>query len=83
LVLSALLHVLAAGLLIGTGVYAGMGVWYYAALALVCALLVYEHWIVRPDDLSRVNVAFFTLNGAVSLVLFAAVLLERVVLSHG
>lgn len=83
LVLSALLHVLAAGLLIGTGVYAGMGVWYYAALAIVCGLLVYEHWIVRPDDLSRVNVAFFTLNGAVSLVLFAAVLLERVVLNHG
>jgi len=83
LILSAALHVAAASLLAAVGVYAGMGVWYYAALAIVCGLLVYEHWIVRPDDLSRVNVAFFTLNGTVSLVLFAAVLLERVVLVRG
>ncbi|MCW8130693.1 MAG: putative 4-hydroxybenzoate polyprenyltransferase [Planctomycetota bacterium] len=83
LVLSAVLHVLAAALLAGLGVYAGMGPTYYAAVAVVAGLLVYEHWIVRPDDLSRVNVAFFTLNGAVSLVLFAAVLLERVILNHG
>lgn len=80
LVLSAVLHVLTVLLLIGIGIYADMGVWYYSALAGVAGLLVYEHWIVRPDDLSRVNVAFFTLNGAVGLVLFCAVLIERVLL---
>ncbi len=80
LVLSALLHVLAAALLVGVGFYAGMGAWYFAACAVVAGLLLYEHWIVRPHDLSRVNVAFFTLNGAVSLVLLAAVLVERVAL---
>jgi len=80
LVLSALLHILAVGLLAACGIYAGMGVWYYLAVAVVSALLIYEHWIVRPSDLSRVNVAFFTINGLVSLLLFAAVLVERVLL---
>ena len=78
LVLSAVLHVLAVGLLAYCGIYAGMGAWYYGAVAAVAALLVYEHWIVRPTDLSRVNVAFFTINGMVSLLLFAAVFVERV-----
>ena len=81
LILSALLHALAAGLLIGTGVYAGLGVWYYLAVAAVCVLLFYEHWIVRANDLSRVNVAFFTINGLVSLLLFVAVFVERVLLA--
>jgi 4-hydroxybenzoate polyprenyltransferase len=78
--LSTLLHVLAVALLVGAGLYAGLGVWYFAACGAVAILLTYEHWIVRPDDLSRVNVAFFTLNGIVSLVVFAAVFVERVVL---
>ncbi|MEI6235421.1 MAG: UbiA-like polyprenyltransferase [Planctomycetota bacterium] len=78
--LSSFLHVIAVFLLIATGVYAGMGVWYYLATLLIAALLTYEHWIVSPSDLSRVNVAFFTINGAVSLVLLAAVVIERVVL---
>jgi 4-hydroxybenzoate polyprenyltransferase len=79
--LSSVLHFLAAVLLALAGVYAGLGAWYYAAFALVSVLLLYEHWIVSADDLSRVNTAFFTLNGAVSLLLFVAVLIERVVLS--
>jgi 4-hydroxybenzoate polyprenyltransferase len=80
LVLSAVLHLLAVALLIGCGVYAGMGVWYFVSVAAVSALLIYEHWIVRPNDLSRVNVAFFTINGVVSLLLFAAVFVERVLI---
>jgi 4-hydroxybenzoate polyprenyltransferase len=50
-------------------------------IALVVALLVYEHSLVRPEDLSRVNVAFFTLNGYVSVLFFvfwaADILLNR------
>jgi 4-hydroxybenzoate polyprenyltransferase len=72
------LHVAAVLLLAAAGAYAGMGLWYAAAVALVAVLLAYEHAIVSPADLSRVNVAFFTVNGAVSLVLLAAVILERV-----
>jgi 4-hydroxybenzoate polyprenyltransferase len=37
----------------------------------VAALLVYEHSLVKPDDLSRVNAAFFTVNGFVSILFFA------------
>src|SRR5204863_1163023 len=46
--------------------------WIYASgIAAVAALLLYEHWLVRPDDLSRVNVAFFHVNAVVSLGLLA------------
>jgi 4-hydroxybenzoate polyprenyltransferase len=40
------------------------------------ALITYQHWIVRPGDLSRLNAAFFTANGALSLWLFAATALD-------
>jgi 4-hydroxybenzoate polyprenyltransferase len=40
-------------------------------------LLVYEHRLVRPDDLSRLNVAFFNVNGYVSLILLGATLWAR------
>jgi len=50
----------------------GLGLLYGAGLAAAAAVLVFEHRLVRPDDLSRVDVAFFTLNGVVSLVLGAA-----------
>jgi 4-hydroxybenzoate polyprenyltransferase len=56
-----------------------LGVIYLAGVAAVAILLVYEHWLVRPDDLSRVNQAFFQVNGVVSLGLFAVVLLQLVV----
>jgi 4-hydroxybenzoate polyprenyltransferase len=78
--LAKVLHVAAVLLLAAAGAYAGMGVWYALAVALVAVLLVYEHALVSPTDLSRVNVAFFTVNGAVSLVLLAAVILERVLM---
>ncbi len=42
-----------------------------AGLALMAALLAYEHWIVRPSDLSRLNAAFFTVNGYIGLLFFA------------
>jgi 4-hydroxybenzoate polyprenyltransferase len=75
--LSILLHVICIAVLGAEGWYANFGVWYFGALGLTAALLIYEHWIVRPNDLSRVNVAFFTLNGAVSLLIFLAVVVER------
>lgn len=80
LVVSALLHIVAVALFVACGLYAGMGGWYYLAVTAVAGLLFYEHWIVRPSDLSRINVAFFTINGVVSLLIFAAVLVERVLL---
>jgi len=68
--LSTALHVLCIALLALVYVANPDVSWLYGfGLAAAAALLVYEHAIVSPDDLSRVNVAFFTLNGLVSLVL--------------
>jgi 4-hydroxybenzoate polyprenyltransferase len=53
-----------------------LGAIYLAGVAAVAALLVYEHWLVRPDDLSRVNQAFFQVNGVISVGLFVVVLLQ-------
>ncbi|NUQ62156.1 MAG: UbiA family prenyltransferase [Pirellulales bacterium] len=52
-------------------VYESFGVIYYGGIAAIAALLAYEHWLVRPDDLTRVNRAFFQVNAVVSLGLFA------------
>jgi 4-hydroxybenzoate polyprenyltransferase len=51
-------------------VYPHLGWIYGAGIAAVAILLAYEHWLVRPDDLTRVNVAFFQVNAVVSLGLF-------------
>lgn len=74
--ISSLLHVLTVGLLFGLGLRSELGVAYWIVLAVAAALLVWEHSLVRPDDLSRVNVAFFTLNGWVGLALFLGVAID-------
>jgi len=76
LVLSALFHVGTAALLVVAGVLAGLSWVYFAGAALVTVILAAEHVVVKADDLSKVNVAFFTMNGAVSLALMAALLLD-------
>jgi 4-hydroxybenzoate polyprenyltransferase len=48
-------------------VFPPLGWFYLAGVTLVAALLVYEHWLVRPDDLTRVNMAFFQVNAVVSV----------------
>ena len=48
----------------------GLGWIYYCGIVAVAALLIYEHLLVRPDDLERVNVAFFNVNAVVSIGLF-------------
>lgn len=53
-----------------------LGLIYLVAIALVIGLLAYEHWLVRPNDLARVNRAFFQVNAVISLGLLAAVLID-------
>jgi 4-hydroxybenzoate polyprenyltransferase len=48
-------------------VFPSFGWIYLGGVAVIAALLVYEHWIVRPDDLTRVNVAFFNVNAVISI----------------
>ncbi len=53
-----------------------LGVIYFAGVVAAALLLIYEHWLVRPDDLSRVNRAFFHVNGVVSVGLFVVVVVQ-------
>lgn len=80
MVLSGLLHVVTAGALVGFHVMAGLGLAHLAGVAIMIALLAYEHWIVRPSDLSRLDKAFFDLNGWAALTYLAAVLVDVLVL---
>lgn len=62
-------HTLTVLALVATGIIAGMGWLYFTGVACVALLLTVENAIVRHDDLSRVNLAFFTINGLVSVLL--------------
>jgi 4-hydroxybenzoate polyprenyltransferase len=55
----------------------GLGLLYWLGVLVVAGLLVYEHSLVSPDDLSRLDVAFFNVNGYIALILFFAVLAGR------
>jgi 4-hydroxybenzoate polyprenyltransferase len=61
------------------GVAVGAGWVYWVGVAVVAALLLYEHSLVRPGDLSRLDAAFFTMNGIISIAFFGFVLVERLV----
>jgi 4-hydroxybenzoate polyprenyltransferase len=57
---------------------AGFGWWYFAGLLAAATILVYEHRLVRPGDLSRLDAAFFTMNGVMSVTVFAFALVDRI-----
>jgi 4-hydroxybenzoate polyprenyltransferase len=64
---------------VGAATFAGSGAGSYYAIgvALAAVLLVYEHSLVKHDDFSRLDAAFFTMNGVISIVFFICVLTER------
>jgi 4-hydroxybenzoate polyprenyltransferase len=68
------LHGAAVVSLAAIGVQAQLHPLYWAGVAAICVLLVYEHRLVRADDLSKLGVAFFQMNGVISVVYLAAVL---------
>jgi len=70
------LHLATWVLFVLAGLASGAGVWYYAGVLLVGLVLYYEHRLVGPDDLSRVNQAFFEANVAVSTSMFFFTLLD-------
>lgn len=77
---SRLLHATAAALFFALAwLVPGLGWLYLAAAALVAGMLLYEQSLVRADDLSRIDAAFFTVNGAISIVFFVMVLAERLI----
>jgi len=64
------LHVLMIGSLLALVYTLDVGALALAGVAAVVGLLIYEHSLVKPNDLSRVNAAFFTMNGYVSVLFF-------------
>jgi 4-hydroxybenzoate polyprenyltransferase len=65
--LSSLFHALTVIFLALAGLSAGLGAIYWTGIAIVCGILIWEHRLVRPDDLTRINRAFFDLNAYVSV----------------
>jgi len=78
IVAAQVLHGLALIALVLFGIGAGLGVAYYAGVALGAALIAWEHQLVQPGDLSRLDAAFFTANGIVSVVVFLGALVDRI-----
>jgi len=60
-----------------------LGIIYFVGVAAVAVLLIYEHALVRPDDLSRVNLAFFQVNIAISIGLLAVGVLDLLIRRAG
>ena len=71
------LHVVSVISLIAVGFAVNAGWWYYAGVVLAAAMLVYEHSLVSPRDLSKLDAAFFTMNGMISIAFFFFVLIDR------
>lgn len=74
--LSVFLHLISASFVIFAGIYAGLNLWYWIGVCVFCGLLIYQHTLVKPHDLSKVNIAFFTTNGVASVIFAVFVLLD-------
>jgi 4-hydroxybenzoate polyprenyltransferase len=79
LVVSRVWHASSVAFLVAFGMAAGLGVVYYLGVMVVAWLLFYEQSLVRKDDVSKLDMAFFTMNGVISLIFLAFVLLDRVI----
>jgi len=75
--LSSFLHVLSALFVIMPIFYTHVGPPYYIGVVFFCSMLIYQHLLVKPNDLSRVNFAFMTTNGIASVVFAVFFLLDR------
>jgi 4-hydroxybenzoate polyprenyltransferase len=76
LMLSRMLHLFSATLVVLAGLHAGFDLWYWIGTTAFIGLLIYQHTLVKPHDLSRVNLAFGTTNGIASVIFAVFVILE-------
>ena len=76
IVLSTVLHISSALLVVLAGWLAGFGLFYWIGTVVFSLLLIYQHLLVKPNDLSRVNMAFFTFNGVASVTFAFFVILD-------
>jgi 4-hydroxybenzoate polyprenyltransferase len=78
ILLAKILHGITIPALAAFGYAAGFGWWYYLGLIVAGGILVYEHQLVRPGDLARLDAAFFTMNGVMSVTVFGFALVDRI-----
>lgn len=74
--LSRLFHLITVGLLVWLIILMGLGPRFWAGSAVMAAMLLYEHWLLRGGDLTKLDAAFFTMNGYISLTFLAATAAE-------
>ena len=74
--ISELLHFLSIACVVYAGLFGHFGAYYWIGVAVFMGLLIYQHLLVKPNDLSKVNMAFFTTNGIASVVFAVFVLLD-------
>ena len=80
--LAGFFHILAFVFFTLTGVQAGLNIFYYIGIVLASGALLYQHMLVKPEDLSRIHASFFSMNGFISVTLFVATWLSLATLGH-
>lgn len=80
--LAGVFHLLAFIFFALTGYQAGLNVFYYIGLLLTAGALLYQHMLVRPEDLSRIQASFFSMNGLISITLFFSTWISLATLGH-
>ena len=76
---SELLHLLSAAAIIFAGLYGNFRWLYWIGVIIFCGMLIYQHTIVKPNDLSKVNIAFMTANGIASIVFAVFVIADLII----
>lgn len=76
--LARIFHIISVLLLIYTGLIFSHNIYYWLGMAIVSALFLYEHSLVKPKDLSRLDIAFFNMNGYISVTVFVFTLLDYI-----
>jgi 4-hydroxybenzoate polyprenyltransferase len=79
---SEILHIVSAGCIIAAGVYGRFHYLYWVGVLVFVGMLIYQHSIVKPSDLRRVNLAFMTANGIASVVFAAFVISDLFIFSN-
>jgi 4-hydroxybenzoate polyprenyltransferase len=76
LLTSVILHLVSATFVVVAGILGQTGILFWAGASVFVVLLVYQHFLVKPHDLSKVNLAFFTTNSFAGVIFSAAVILD-------
>jgi len=77
IILAKVLHGITIPALLLFGWGSGFGTWYYVGVAVAAAILIWEHQLVRADDLSRLDAAFFTMNAVMSVTVLGFAVVDR------